>query len=567
MNKNSTVKKIIDFRRGAEFYFRQAEKFLDAGDYFSALDNLRDAIKADPDDAEYRLLLAETFFEMELYEEACDEYFRLLAAGKNELECCFYLTQIFMEEDNPEAAAYYLKRTYTAQKNGLDRMAESAARDEDELENLYALADALEENAKELERPRFAVAYDKKESHRNMIYAAVNLMRRGEFAHALEMLAAVPETADCHVDALNNKAMCEYSLNRYKKAWETTGAADALDKENIFTICNRLLVARALKYKDAEEGLLKRLEEADGDWSDAELYRAAMTMCELKEHRRAAYYFDELLRGIFDPEIMILAAVAFYNDGHADKARRLALDALKINPDDTVARWYAKRFRARPGARALHYVPQVQPKEGGKRAVYLVGLCALPRETFLIALEDERTREYIRWALTTENTACILKLFSQMAGTEFGDRLAEKLFLERGCMTLLKKFVLQEYLVLRRSARVNLVVNDVFKTVRFTLPASMAGLPTTFRQAYINAFSTLAIMEADFETRLLTVFKDFLKAAAPLSGKLTNSDALAAALSFQYGELKIFRDKPVLCEIYHIKQTTLRLYLKLLNLR
>ncbi|GHV02945.1 hypothetical protein FACS1894211_15240 [Clostridia bacterium] len=95
----------------------------------------------------------------------------------------------------------------------------------------------------------------------------------------------------------------------------------------------------------------------------------------------------------------------------------------------------------------------------------------------------------------------------------------------------------------------------------------MQSLPEAFRSAYINAFTTLAVMETDFEARLLSVFKDFLKLAAPLSDKLTNRNALAAALSFQYGELKIFRDKPVLCEIYGIKQTTLRTYLKLLGLK
>ena len=571
MNKNSTVKKVIDFRRGPDVYYERAHKFLDDGDYFSALDSLRLAINADPAEPEYRLILGEIFCEMELFDHACNEFFRLLAEGKCELECCYHLTQIFMEDENPEAAAYYLKRTYAARKDVEKLVKDTQTEDEEDVEQLYDLLDTLEENAKELERPRFSVAYDKRENCRNMVGAAVSLMRRGEFDPALKILNSVPETADCYSDALNNIALCEYSRKKYKKAWEIVQKAAGVDEENIFTMCNALLTACKLKDKEAVNAALSRLDSVNYDnISENELYRIAMTMCEMSEHARAGRCFELLLEGVFDTEIMIMAAIAFYNCGQADKARRIILDALRIDPGDAVAQWYAGRFQKPKTSRALDYTTQIQHSEGRKRMMYLSALCKLPREAFLAATEqlpaNAKTIECIRWAMAGENTACILKLFTMLSGTPFGEEFAETLFLDRRVMALLKKYILQEYLARRRSGRVNIVVNDIFKTVRFTLPASTPGLSAVFRAAYIDAFTTLTLMSEGFEARLLSVFKNFLKAAAPLNGKLTNERALAAALSYQYGELKIFRDKAVLCGIYNVKMTTLRTYLKLLGI-
>lgn len=563
-------KNIISFQRDPSFYMDRAEDYIEKGDVFAAIDNIRRAIKSRPDVGAYRVRLAQVLAMMDLNSRSNDEFFRLLACGDNLIDAYFGLTQNFMAEENIETAYFYLKKTYEMQREDLNNLPENAFQSEDEVDDFYDLVEQIEDYAESLKSgSHLTLAYDREENFKNVIYSGTNLMRHNNYTSALNMFAVIPPESGSYTDALNNSALCCYALRDYSKGLEFTGKVREIDPENVFMMCNELMIYKRTRNKAKYEEL--HAELADIDMADEnEIFRMAMTMCELKEHERAADYFDILLEESFDEEIMLLGGIAHYNAGDKESAMLLAINTLKINEENLIAKYYAEIFGRGGKRQTLAYGYQVQPKEGARRIAVLTESLSLSPEEFCTRLNsDKEFYELFCWSVTLDNFGLVIKLM-ELAARSANYKAIEFMksrLISTSCNSFLKKQILCACLRSAGSMRVHLVVNDIFRSLSYHCPKNAEGYPEVFKETYINVFATLSLMERDFESKLLFAFKLLLKNAEPVAEKLKDSKALSAILSLLYGDAQLFENRQVLCEVYNTNMTAVRAYLKLLKIK
>lgn len=407
-------KKILEFERPAGFYFESAERFLDNADYIGALPLLRRAVKKDPTNQDYKLALAEALTDINRFEESNAILFELLKSTSFlDPECYFGIGCNFIGLNDFEKAKQSFEQYIKIEPDGEFK---------EEVEEFLSFMDdidELEENSfEDVSRKRsFDLAGEGKRK-----------LDMGEYSEAINILTSVKADSVSMIFVKNNLALSYYCDKQIDKAIEITKEVLKIDPGNVHANCNMLLFYTEKNNEVNREQFIEKILTIKTE-NPEDLYKIAVTFCELKIHEKVIVYLKKLLQyRPYDEKAMFYAGIACYNLGRYRESIGYFADIIKINPQNTVAPYYCGYVKnvleGNTFSDTLAYIYQVPFQEAKKRIRYINEFLMRDKKEILSLWQgNDRFEAMLTWGLEFGD------LFIKRAVAEiisgFGDKKAE----------------------------------------------------------------------------------------------------------------------------------------------
>ena len=384
MSKNP---KIVSFDRSAAYLHHRAMMNRRENRIVDALELMRRAVEAQPENSEYRLDLAELLCEMGCHGQSSRLLLDMLSESDAPSEC-FYglaLNQLGMNDLGGARQSLDIYRSRAPEGEHLEDVSQLAA----ELD-LYV----------SMNRPVSRRLY------RAMRVAgrACEAMRNGNIEKACRLFKNSLDLAgeQCEMRAL------------YAMALAMAGEKDAARSEadqacQAFPPSVRAMCVCAQVYNllDDRKRALQLMAQAEAEHPMGQELRLMLYAAgEIGLHDRAAEYARLALQETpFDRELLHIRAVALKRSGAGDaEAAKCWERILRIDPEDSVAQYYSDAARAGTLEDAPDYGYQVPRAEFARRMNELTGALGEGFEAIRQRWEgDGEFRRLVRWAAGAED--------------------------------------------------------------------------------------------------------------------------------------------------------------------
>lgn len=350
--ERKTEQKIIPLKIDATFFFERAVRSLDRCHYDKALKYFRRAVEYEPANAVNHCNLAGVLAEIGSFQESNEILLDILEKlDPGMTECYYYLANNYANMDDFAAAEEALLRYLETDEDGLY------------LEEAEEMAELL---AYELGRP-VQIKYVKCREGLYEHDEARRLLEEGRFVEATEVLQKLVKKHPDFLAARNNLALGYYYLGDFEQALTTVFDVLAIDEGNLHALCNLAIFYQHLGETDKLMELIGQLRKTYPFHSEY-LFKLATTMGILGDHETAYRLFSRLLRlgeEEQDPSLYHYTAVAAFNTGRFEEARKRWRQAAKLDPRAEIAGFYLDQMeRGETDGVFLHYhyhLPFEQP--------------------------------------------------------------------------------------------------------------------------------------------------------------------------------------------------------------
>jgi tetratricopeptide (TPR) repeat protein len=355
MINNLVMKKnnIIPFEREASFYYRKAKKHIDNNNYIDALNYCRKAVEREPYNIEYLLNLAEVFTEMGYYEESNRILFYIIMVMNNKLSDCYF----------GMGCNFIGLQEYSKAKECLDKYIELEPFGE-YTEEAQDLLDILQVQVMYFEE----VAKQEKDLKRayDIANKGKELLDMGYYKRSIKMLEKALAIDDTLTFAQNNLSLAYFCDGNVQKALRYSKGVLARHPLDVHANCNSAIFYNDIKdYENVNrhKEIILNLPTQDVD----DLYKIAITMCELKEHSRANKMLRKLLYyRPYDIKILHYTGISYLNIGKYKQAQVCWRKIEKIDPQNYIAVFYKKQAQVMVNSnlrREFSYQYQVSQEE------------------------------------------------------------------------------------------------------------------------------------------------------------------------------------------------------------
>lgn len=405
--------KILPFRQDVDFFLKRGAKERDRNDLLAAVQRYRQAYHSDPADLDSCLALSEVLSQMQRYEESN----RLL------------LVDMSMNDPDPEsyfglACNYYGMHEYAYAKESLETYLEL------DPEGFYAydamdFLDLLEDPNELMET--VGVAQDESLETLTVCQRARHATERGDLAQAAALLEAHLARVPTALRAKNQLAVVCYCMGDKARALALSGEVLSADPNDIQARCNQTLFlcmgedAQSTQVQEALDALqLLRPEEPD------ELASISLLQLEFGRYAAAQETLQRLWQYMpYDENVIHRMGYCRYLQGDVEGAQSCYRRLLRIDPDDTVARYYlnaCRKYDAKAHARHWQLPYRVPLGETFRRFQQINTLLDEPQAEIVRRWrEDRATRNLLLWALTMQDQrskSAILHLVAGMQDAE-----------------------------------------------------------------------------------------------------------------------------------------------------
>lgn len=405
--------KVLPFARDGEFYCRSGSNKLEKNDLVGAIASYRAALRLEPGNADAVLGMAEI----------------LTAMGRTE-ESNRLLMIKFRDDEHRPAEVYFgmgcnffAQYEYDQARMSFDRYLDEEP-DGEFAYTAYDTAEAIDDGTAQAyqDGQYTAPGYEQAETARR-------LMEAEDFTGAIEILE---KTVDEHPElsyARNNLALCYYCVHEYDKATEQVGAVLKEDPENIQAHCNLAVFMRGAKDDVSLRRQLDYLKTVSTE-DENDLNRLCVTFMDMREFGLAMPIAKKLhSKKRYDPGIIHRLALCAYYTGEWAYALSLYDKLIKIDDEDSIARFYRGVCRAAingtPKAMSLMLNYQVPAEEVIIRIKKLNDYIHMPHEKLLELWQDgSELRMTAKWGLTLPDQSVKRAILSFIAS--FRDEAAEE---------------------------------------------------------------------------------------------------------------------------------------------
>ena len=416
MEETKKDNKILSFERDAEFFFAKFEREIDSGKYLEALASIRAALEKEPEDGEYRISLAELYTEMGRYVDSNVILFQLHQDGFDfDGDVLYGIACNYVGLEDVEPAQAFFRR-YIDEFPDAEYIPEAL--------DFLDMLEYEEQNA----RADGGVFGDET---LEMIEKSRTLLDTGYFDESVELLEALSQQKPEAIFVRNNLALAYYCMGDMEKGLVQAERALALDPENVHAQCNRMLLLHA-KHACDEEMCIRTLKRIQTEKPD-EIMRIAITMCEFGYHAEGNDVLKKLLVDMpYDVKTLFLIAVSAANSGNLLEAKRCFTDILRIEPENSIALYYANAVKKALDAGRdiqIDYSYQVPMEEARRRMAYLSAAATEGKKhVFHLWKSDPQFVDTVKWGLTLHDEE-IKHVLIDMIGA-FADSRAEQILRE-----------------------------------------------------------------------------------------------------------------------------------------
>lgn len=317
--------KVVPFDRGADFVHQRAKKNQRENNLVEALELMRNAVSQSPDNESYALDLAELLSETGCRARANRLLLDMLVGGKDPDRCLYALAVNMLGSNDPENAKKLLKMCADNGKNAEYR--EQARSLSGEIE----LYETLNRPASRKQERILATADE-----------ACEKMRIGDIDGARRLFKRVLEKDDALAEVQGFMAMACMMAGDAEEAVCHAERAAMESGATLRALCLAAQVYSMAGDKERTRAVLKAARDMGADGLDC--YMLVFTLFEVGMYVEAQEEAATALRDTpYDRLLMHVAAVCALKLGE-DKSHALKYwqRIVRIDPDDTVAAYYAK---------------------------------------------------------------------------------------------------------------------------------------------------------------------------------------------------------------------------------
>ena len=372
---------------------KRGAKELEKNDLIAAIAKYREAYERAPEDAEIAIALAEILSQMQRFEESNRILFRLLADREDAPpECHFGLACNYFGLQDYDRAADSLEDYLELEPDG-----EFAADAEDFL-------DLIDDDDAMFETTGLRGDDDYEDNAVN--HFARSLLASGETDYAIEELEHRLSQTPKSLKIREQLAIAYFVANRKEDAKKIATELLAEDAANV-------LANSTLALSEIEEGnrasALARLEEMASNRAlePEELHSIAVLQLDLEQFSEADKTLTQMMHLMpYDENVLHKLAYAKFMQGDAEAAKALYQKLLRIDPHDTVARYYLNQSKHADSAgkrtNAKWIIPyQVPFSEAFRRLNHLNRMLATPQDELNhLWTSDGSFRDLLVWAIS-----------------------------------------------------------------------------------------------------------------------------------------------------------------------
>ena len=409
--------KVLPFQQSGEFFLRRGMTKLDRNNLLDAIVNYRHALSLEPDNAEYKLAMAEALTEINRFDESNKILLTMFEGGlPTHSECYFGMGCNFVGLQDYERAHECFNQYAEVDPNG-----EFAG-------EVYDMLDALEDD--ELFNEMFPLTEAFPQEAMEAANKGKTCLERNDYEGAIKVLEkAVEEHPKLHF-LRNNLALSYFCARRFEDALREVQRILFEDPHDIQAHCNLALFSNAVKDTESVEREIAFVKKAYTEDAD-DLNRMAVTLLELGRYEDAKPMLSRLL-GIlpYDTGVVHRYAMCLYELGEYEQAIAQYDKLRKLDPNDSIARYYRGICRAAaaggPKRANLLFAYQVPYEEVVNRIHRMNEFAKVPYEQLKTLWESsEDFRSLIGWALLLPDVTIKRAMLSLAAS--FQDRRAETL--------------------------------------------------------------------------------------------------------------------------------------------
>lgn len=513
--------KVISLKMDATFFFERAVRSLDRLHYDKALKYFRKAVDYEPDNPVNHCNLAGILSEMGMFADSN----RILKQIIDEVdpsmtECYFYMANNYANMEDFENAEKAIIQYLEKDPNG---------------QYLEESEEMIELLSYELKRPTRLTFVKSRESMFEHDKAR-SLLEEGRFGEAVRVLNRLVKKYPDFLAARNNLALAYYYMGQFDKAMETIVQVLELDAGNLHALSNLAIFYQHFGAEQELEKLLSLLRKTCPFHHD-HVFKLATTMGILGEHETAYVLFRRLIKSGEageDPCLFHYTAVAAYNIGRLNEARKYWQQAEKLDPHSDIPRFYLSQLEKVPSEEAgkpyFSYHYHLPFEEQFRTMVKTKD--ALPDSL----KRDPLVRSSFFWALRhgdVEAKLQVIQAFGIIADAEVEEALREFL-LEPGEDDYLKRVALFAL----RSMGVNEPLQAVMAGQPITLPATPVSPDLPVWEPKWQRVLELALQNMQKRYDMIqqydmeTLWVEYLSRAYPSVPVIHKPEGWAAALEY-----------------------------------
>ncbi len=384
----SKIPKVVPFTRSAAYLHHRAMMNRRDNHHVDALELMRRAVEAQPDNSEYRLDLAELYCEMGLHQQSSRLLLDMLSENDAPSECFYGLALNQLGMNDIDGARQSLNIYRNQDPEG------------PHFEDVSRLAEELD---------YYSVANRPASRRLNRALCVANracdAMRAGDIPKAERLFE---KTLKMSSEQYEMRAL--YALTLVMNDKRDEALKEAKRASNGYPpSCRALCVAAQVYHLLGDDGeAVKLLDAAAGEYpAGQELRLLLYSAGEIGLHERAAEYARLALQETpYDRELLHNRAVGLAKSGSIDEAARCWERILRLDPEDSVAQYHSQAAEAGElNPEDLDYAYEVPREEYNRRMLDLSSALSEGYETVCQRWHDEANfRRLVRWAATTDDT-------------------------------------------------------------------------------------------------------------------------------------------------------------------
>lgn len=372
---------------------KMAENMVDQHKYIDALKMLNKSMELNGSSDRARMLYAEIFDDMNLYEKCINGWFRYIdETNDDDLSDCYEgIAAAFMNIGSENYSAYYyhllLQETDEIDADTREQILNDFLGDDEPLKFAYPpeIADRTEE-----------------------IKSGINLMKEEKYDLAAETFAQVEERNPKYNTARNYIAMCKIISDKPDEAEAECIEILKRDKTNVQALTT--LAAVQSEKGNREEALKLSYELLSLNLTDSDdLYKVATVCCENKLHAEAYNIFRKLTEGeelAYDLSVMFFKAVSAFNCGKTEESLKVFDEIETIYPEAATASYFAsevRRMLAENEISELGYFYRLPQELREQHFKILAAFLQLPKSKAEKLLEEIDVEKGIRWCFDEQD--------------------------------------------------------------------------------------------------------------------------------------------------------------------
>ncbi len=372
---------------------KRGAKELEKNDLIAAVFKYREAYERAPQDAEIAVALAEILSQMQRFEESNRILFRLLADREDAPpECHFGLACNYFGMQDYDRAADSLEDYLELEPEG-----EFAADAEDFL-------DLIDDDEAMFETTGLRGDDDYEDNA--VTHFARSLLASGEANYAVEELEHRHSQTPKSIKIREQLAVAYFVANRREDAKRIANEILSEDATNV--LANSTLALAEIE-EGKREAATARVDEMTKirALEPEELHSIAVLQLDLERFADAEKTLTQMMHAMpYDENVLHKLAYARFMQGDAEGARAYYQKLLRIDPRDTIAKYYLNQCKHTEGAgkrsAAKWIIPyQVPFSEAFRRLNHLNRVLALPHDELnRVWAEDIAFRDLLVWAIS-----------------------------------------------------------------------------------------------------------------------------------------------------------------------